>query len=284
MQKLGYSFMVYDGILCNWSSGRIKRDYKLDPKKLAFFNKRGIGLALTFANPVIDINDPVGRNALDMLEEYSLKFNVKNGVILINEDLREVIVDKYPNLIKIYSITGHPNNIIVDEDQLNYYLDLEAKYDIIVPKFEMTFNQTFLEAIDVQKYEPIIDDTCVHGCPIFREHLFEMARINRTYANPWKELGEEKCRLLEECWIPSFDPDVGSEKDRIKYGCHGLGMDIYLEEDLKKFFDVGYRHIKLTGRELPSKTFIENMKRNLTNIKNAYESKAKFGKIKNESS
>lgn len=270
--KRGWRFTVYDGILCNWSSGRIKRDVALDPEKVRWYNKQGISLSLTFANPVIDIMDPVGLAALRTLSEIGKEYNVKNDIILINPILCDFLMLAYPDLSRTYSITGHPNSIKVDTNAIEYYLALEEKYDIIVPKFEMTFNETFLKAVDVKKYEPIIDDTCVYGCPIFREHLFEMARINREYENPWLELGEKACTTLEECWIPNFNPDLGSNGDKKKHGCQGLGMDIYQPEDLKKFLDVGYEHIKLTGRELPQETFKENMNRNLESIIEAWTS------------
>lgn len=264
--KEGWTLTVYDGINCRWSSGRIKRMIELDSEKVEYYNKNGVSVALTFGNPVINPLDFVGFRALNILQESSKKYGIKNNIILINHEFCEFLKINFPDLTRTYSITGHPNNIKIDDDMIQYYKDLEKDYDIIVPKFEMIFDERFLNEVDVSKYEPIIDDTCVHGCPIFREHLFEMARINREYDNPWEELGKEECIKAEECWIPTFDPDYGSDKDKAKYGCKGLGMDIYQEQDLKDFLDAGYRNIKLTGRELPDEIFVQNMNRNLDNI------------------
>lgn len=270
--KEGHSITVYDGILCRWSSGRIKRDVQLDPEKVRFFNRHGISVALTFANPVINIEDSVGLEALRILSDIGKEYNIKNNIILINKEFCTFLKKEYPDLTRTYSITGHPNSIEVTQESLQRYKTLEEHYDVIVPKFEMTFNEEFLSVVDVSKYEPIIDDTCIYGCPIFREHLFEMARINREYENPWEELGTTICTNIEECWIPNFNPDIGSDKDRKKYGCQSLGMDIQTPEDLNKFFKVGYRHIKLTGRELPDDTFKENMYRNIENIQKSIKS------------
>lgn len=263
---------VYDGINSNWSSGRIKRPIDLDEDKIEWYNKNGVGVALTFANPIIDLNPDIdpGVKSLNILNRIGIKHNIKNSVILINEELREYTERNFSNLELIYSITGHPNDILPNKEMIDYYLDLETKYNKIVPKFELVFNKDFTDKINTSLYEPIMDDTCIHGCPVFREHLFEMARINREHKDPWNELGEEICKKTEECWIPTFDPDLGSKKDIQKYGCKGLGMDIYSEDNLIELFDLGYRSLKLTGRELPDVQWVQNMSRNINTILKAY--------------
>lgn len=254
------SFTVYDGPnLCKWNGGRINRPIFITPEIIEWYNSKGIGVAFTFTNNVIDVNDELGNSLLDMLNN-----NPINAVICMNEDLRNHVKINHPNLKLLFSITGHPNSIVLNDELINHYKQLETKYDIIVPRFEMPLNEKFYTQVDISKYEIITNDTCIYGCNIFREHLDKMSEINRTYKAPWKELGHSECFKNEECWIKNFDPNVGSERDRQKHG-FTLGMDF--NEDMYKFaLHLGYKNFKIMGRELPSKDLQHDITKHLDMI------------------
>lgn len=240
---------VYEGPnLCQWNGGRINRDINLTQEIIEKYNKFGITISLTFTNPVINLNDSIGLKLLKLLDESQKKYNVRNKIILINEELRQYLRNNY-DFELIYSITGHPSDTKLTDEKLQRYKDLELKYDWIVPKFEHVFEPKFYENVDVQKYELLINDTCVYACPKYHEHFKAIAEQNTISTNPWKELGREHCFKVEECWLPieKFNPDIGSEKNRNKYG-ERLGMD-FTRDMIKKAIQLGYKSFKISGRE-----------------------------------
>ena len=241
------SFNVYEGPnLCQWNGGRINRDITLTRQMIERYNSFGISVSLTFTNPVIDMNHQPGHDLLYMLNTIGKRFKVKNKVVLVNDDLRKFI-RKYYDLELIYSITGHTSEVKLTDDMIQYYKDLETKYDYIVPKFEFVFEPKFYNAVDTSKYELLINDTCVYGCPYYAEHFQKIAEQNNVSKNPWDELGHEHCFKTEECWLPNFDPNVGSEKNKQKYG-ERLGMN-YTRDMIRKSLDLGYNSFKISGRE-----------------------------------
>jgi hypothetical protein len=252
---------VYDGPnLCPWNGGRINRNISINSDMVKWYNDMGIGVFFTFSNPVIDISNEIGNDLLNMISKSPL-----NGVICINEDLRKYVRLNFPSLKIIFSITGHKNNIVINENLLNIYKNLETKYDVIVPRFEMGLDPLFFNSVNTSKYELITNDTCIHGCNIFEEHLNEMSRINREFKEPWKELDHSFCYNAEECWIKGFEPSVGSEKDVAKYG-NTLGMD-FTQEMYQQAYDLGYRNFKIMGREVETLVLMEDIKSQFSKIK-----------------
>jgi hypothetical protein len=260
-----FDFTVYDAPnLCKWNAGRVNRDITITPEMVRWYNDAGIGVAFTFTNDIIDVTDPVGIDLLEMLDHNPL-----NSIILINDDFREFLRSAYPEYKLTFSITGHPNDISITDKLLQHYLNLESKYDVIVPRFEMTFNSEFLSAIDSKKYEPITNDTCIYGCNILREHFVSIADKNRMYDNPWVDMVPGEAFKVEECWIKHFDPDVGSEKDREKYG-EKLGMD-FTKSMYTRSLKAGYCRFKVMGRELGSLELRDEILYNLSLLKDACE-------------
>jgi hypothetical protein len=240
-------FNVYEGPnMCQWNGGRINRDITLTEEIVNRYNKFGITVSLTFTNHTIDLNDPIGNSLLEILDRSGKKHNITNKIILINEDLRSYISKKY-NFQLIYSITGHPSDIKLTDKEIERYKDLESKYDWIVPKFELVFEPKFYSAINTSKYELLINDTCLYGCKYYHEHFYEIAKQNSLSKNPWKILGHDHCFKVEECWLPKFNPDIGSDSNRKKYG-EKLGMD-YTPEMIQKAINLGYLAFKISGRE-----------------------------------
>lgn len=259
-----FQFTVYDAPnLCKWNAGRISRDITITPEMVKYYNDNGIGVSFAFSNNIVDVNDPTGNYLLEMLDHNPL-----NSIILINEDLRQYIRSKYPEYGLTFSITGHPNNIQIESHLIKHYKDLEEKYDAIVPRFEMVFDPKFLANTDASKYEPMTNDTCVHGCKILQEHMTKIAEMNRIYDNPWEEMGHTKAYKVEECWIKSFDPDYGSQADRDEYG-DLLGMD-FTHDMYKKALAHGYGRFKIMGRELGTLELKEEIETNLKLLFEAY--------------
>ena len=259
LKNKNISFTVYEGPnLCQWNGGRINRDIQITPEIIERYNKFGISVSLTFTNPVIDLNDIIGNELLEMLDKSQKKFNVKNKIVLVNEDLRHYLRDNY-DFELIYSITGHQSSVKLTEDMLKYYKDLEEKYDYIVPKFEFVFEPDFYDTVYTSRYELLINDTCIYGCPHYYEHFREIAKQNEISANPWKELGHEHCFKTEECWLDWFNPDEGHEKHKKRYG-ERMGMD-FTRDMIRKAQKLGYRSFKISGRENKTEVILEEIER-----------------------
>jgi collagenase-like PrtC family protease len=227
--------VVYDGInRCRWNGGRINRDIGYSDSLINYYYNKGIRIALTMTNHRINLEDPVGNELLEKFHKDG------NCIILINDELRQYIRDKFPKYKLIYSITGMGLlNIPLQDSDIEWYKDLETKYDWIVPRFEHIFDVRSAE-LDKTKWEVMVNDTCIWGCQYFDEHFKAIADEN-TKGNPYS-------KEIEECWIPKFNPDKPS-----KYNC----MDID-EEHLEKLMEQGIQSFKITGREMTDdKYFVE---------------------------
>jgi len=230
---------VYDGINnCPWNGGRINRDIHWKQSQIDFYYKRDISIALTFSNPYIDLTDEVGNALLEKFHKEG------NRIILINDDLRQYIRKNYPLYKLTYSITGMDLEVPLTNKGLDFYRDLETKYDLIVPKMEHIFDEHF--DVDTPKYEVMLNDSCVHNCPLYKEHFEAIAKQNTLAEKPWEELGHDLCHKVEECWLPQFDPSIDK---------HGIdGMDLTIEQ-VKALIKRGFNHFKISGRELPQDEF-----------------------------
>jgi hypothetical protein len=219
--------VVYDGInKCRWNGGRINREIYYSQGLIDYYYSKDIRIALTMTNHKINLKDEVGNHLLEKFHREG------NCIILINEDLRQYIREKFPKYKLIYSITGMGLlNIPLQQSDVDFYKDLEQKYDWIVPRFEHIFDKRSNE-LDKTKWEVMVNDTCVYGCKYFDEHFKAIADEN-TAGRPYS-------KEVEECWIPKFNPDNES-----KYNCMDIDSD-----HLKKLRENGVRSFKITGREL----------------------------------
>lgn len=257
-------FTVYEGPnKCQWNGGRINRDIELTDEIIQKYNNAGISISLAFTNPEIDLTDQVGNELLQKLNYYGNLYNVKNKIVLVNEDLRKYLRENY-DFELIYSITGHQSDVKITDNLINYYKELELKYDYIVPKFELVFQEDFYNNINVEQYELLINDTCKYACPFYYEHFKEIAKQNTLSKNPWKELGFDHCYKTEECWLPKFDPSIGSEQDKEKHK-DKLGM-AYNREMMQNALKIGYNCFKLSGRENTSEHIVNDIKRYINDI------------------
>ncbi len=258
------AFTVYDGPnLCQWNGGRVNRDITLTEDMISRYNQFGIAVSITFTNPTIDLSDSTGNHILEMLDRSGRAHSVRNKIVLINDDLRRYIRDRY-DFCLIYSITGHPSSVTITPAYLERYQALEEMYDYIVPKFEVVFEPEFYSNITPSKYELLINDTCLYGCPYYYEHFQKIALQNTMSRNPWAELGHDHCFKIEECWLPKFNPDVGSDVDRRRYG-ERLGMD-YTDTMMQQALNIGYRAFKISGRENPTSLILTEIHKYIRHI------------------
>ncbi len=234
--------VVYDGINhCKWNGGRINRDIEYRDGLIDYYYKRNVSIALTFSNPVIDLSDEVGNHLLEKFHKEG------NCIILVNDELRQYIRTNYPKYQLIYSITGTGHLAVpLNDDGIEFYKDLETKYDWIVPRFEHVFDKRSDE-LDCTKWEVMLNDTCIWNCKHFDKHFKAIAHEN-TEGRPYSA-------EVEECWIKGFDPDIES-----KYNC--MDIDSVHVAKLKRR---GVISFKITGREMDDDTYYKELTKYVKN-------------------
>jgi collagenase-like PrtC family protease len=234
--------VVYDGInKCRWNGGRINRDIQYTDGMIDYYYSKNVRIALTFTNYRINLDDKIGNELLEKFHKDG------NCIILVNDELRQYIRDNFPKYKLIYSITGMGLlNIPLQDSDVEFYKDLESKYDWIVPRFEHIFDPRNVE-LDRTKWEVMVNDTCIWGCQYFDQHFKAIADENTK--------GNAYSKEVEECWIPKFNPNKPS-----KYNC----MDID-EDHLAKLQDLGVRSFKITGREMTDEAYLVELERYVLN-------------------
>ena len=252
-----YDITVYDGTnSCAWNGGRINRDIKWTDKAIDFYYRNNISIALTFTNGVIDLDDPIGNELLHKFHREG------NYIISINDDLREYIKSNFPKFKHTRSITGFGKiKVPMSDDDFNLYKDLETKYDSIVPRSEHVFDERFKD-LNPEKYEIMLNDTCIYNCPYYGEHFEKIAEQNRLYNKPWEQAGHDEMYNVEECWMSErstylkysgFDPDDGHQSSIKKHG-ENYGMDLK-QSQIDRLKKLGVNNFKITGREMTYEDF-----------------------------
>ena len=265
-----FDITVYDGINnCSWNGGRINRDICYDDKVINFYYRNNISIALTFTNPVIDLTDKTGN---ELLKKFHKKGNV---IITANETLLNYIKEKYPLYKHTRSITSFGKiNVPMTDDDFNLYKQLEKQYDYIVPRCEHIFDKRFID-LDQNKYEIMLNDTCIYNCPYYGIHFEEIAKQNILYKNPWVDAGKKKMYEVEECWLSErstykkpegFDPDIGQKKVIEKLG-DSYGMDLKISQ-IKQLMKQGVNNFKITGREMTFEDFSSELNIYLKDVYN----------------
>lgn len=224
--------VVYDGInKCRWNGGRINRDVFYKDSLIDYYYSKGVSIALTMSNHKIDLSDETGNHLLEKFHREG------NALIIVNDELRKYVREKFPKYNLIYSITGMGLlNVPLQDSDVEFYKELEKNYDWIVPRFEHIFDPKS-DQLDKTKWEVMVNDTCVWGCKHWDAHFKAIADEN-TAGRPYSA-------EIEECWLPKFDPNKES-----KYPC----MDIK-PENMRKLIDMGVKSFKITGREMQDDEF-----------------------------
>ena len=257
-----YNFTVYDGTnSCSWNGGRINRDIVYTDEIINFYYRNNISIALTFSNPIVNLNDEIGNELLHKFHKDG------NYIISVNDSLREYIKINFPKYKHTRSITGFGKiGVPMSNEDYDRYKDLESKYDSIVPRSEHVFDNRFKD-LNVKKYEIMLNDTCIYNCPYYGEHFEKIAEQNRLHKKPWEDNRHDEMYEVEECWLSdrstylkcsSFDPDIGHEATIKKYG-DDYGMDLTVKQ-IKRLLSMGVYNFKITGREMNYDDFAHELK------------------------
>jgi len=243
-----FNITVYDGVNnCQWNGGRINRPIYIDQKDIERYNKLGIAVSLTFSNHIIDLNDDTGQTLLKWLNDSQIKYGIQNEITLVNEDFLKHLRSNY-NFILKYSITGHDSKQKNVEELKVYYKRLELLYDKIVPKMEDVFKNVFSNN---NKYELMLNDTCLENCPYYNEHFKAINFINKNTLIDINNLYNDN-KSIEECWLSNFDPNIPNMNNN-------CGMD-FNESMFKESLSKGFNSFKISGRENKQEDILNDIK------------------------
>ena len=265
-----FNLTVYDGINnCPWNGGRVNRDIIHDDETIDFYYRNNISIALTFTNPIVNVNDRIGNELLKKFHNHG------NIIISVSEELRDYIKDTYPYYKHTRSITAFGKiNVPMSDAELQMYKDYEHHYDYIVPRCEHVFDERFT-GLNQSKYEIMLNDTCIYNCPYYDEHFRKIAEQNRRYKKPWEEAPPGEMYNIEECWLSDrsdyknsdmFDMETGDKKAISRHG-DNYGMDLKVEQ-IKRLVSQGISNFKISGREMSFEDFNSELNRYLIDIYN----------------
>jgi len=242
---------------CSWNGGRINQDITLQERMLKYYNEHEIGFFLGFTNlNILDLNDPVGNQLLEMVASNNP--HQKHGVILHNEALRIYVMKNYPDLIRVFSITGHPTSDCLDFPC--YYREIEHKYHWIVPKFShLDRVEDAIEGgmLNPNQYEILINDNCNPSCKFYFEHFASMSQMNNMYRKPWEEAHE----LSIAVELKPKTKVSGKNLD-----CQETDLTA---DQIRDWMDLGVTHFKMAGRDLDRETFNRRILKSLRAIQDA---------------
>jgi collagenase-like PrtC family protease len=207
-----------------WCGGRNNiKELKLTEELLNYYNRKNIGFYVPFSNYIIDLNDRVGNEILEMLNQNSL-----NGVIIGNSRFNKYVKQNYENLKTIRSITT-----ITYTTSLETYKIYEDQYDYIVPRVEHILEDWFIDGItNHDKYELLLNDFCYYNCPFYIQHFILTSDANRLNLD--------------------IDSEVCLMEDKFE------NKDLISKEQFKRLIDVGFSNFKLAGRskEFSNRKFV----------------------------
>lgn len=158
---------------CIWNSGRTQfgmSTYENILNTIGSLNQMGISVRFTFTNGKLTgrhFKDYYGNIILEIANEFSGKFGVKNGVNIGVESFKDFINTNYPNLYTLWSTTIGLKNA----DQVN---DL-SKDSIVVIPYQMNNTDIIDKFLYVENIEVLCCESCIDNCPDRQAHYSDLS-------------------------------------------------------------------------------------------------------------
>jgi len=198
-----------------------------------------------------------------------LLFFDKVYVTLSNEYLLSKLKQFFGNnIVAICSITRvQLSSIECDRKDSLMYKRLEKIFDLIVPRCEHVFQENFIKSVNLNKYIIMINDTCKYACPYWKSHFKVYHKLNVSHK--WKLFNKQQIYKFHECWLKDFNPYEENHQERCIYG-DKYGMDLTAKQ-IKELIEHGVKHFKISGRELTSSRFTQELKDQLQKFETAFQ-------------
>ena len=212
-----------------WAGGRANIGMPPSPidmeDAIRKINDAGIAARYTFTNSVLEekhLNDTFCNLCMEIAN------NGKNEVLVNSPVLEKYLRKNYPNFGFIQSITACEHNI----DKIN---EATEKYSYVVIDFHDNHNQEFLDGIKHKdRIEILIDGVCPTFCNMSHQHYKNISLINTFQEN-----------LGDYCLLSGSGP---SEKGFYNGLRIRKDSNLTFEEVYTKYYEMGFRHFKLVGR------------------------------------
>ena len=286
---------IHGSYSCKYNGGRSAlywNSWTNIENKIKHFNKKGIGIKLTFSNRNIHANtfeEDEMRKYLDLLNETK---NIGNGIICINDDFAELVKKNYPDLDLVAShVKMELENKMGITDTPDYYNSKFDLYDIVVFNTFRAFDDEFLSKIThPEKVEFIVNHSCTTNCTMAKLHHELIDDLQEKKV----ELGHDKRKLDKDLTVIN----KRKELNQLLLKCIEIKEKNIFDKLCKQFINreeinhlvntFGINRFKIEGRDLSNYEFIMSLDRFLTNnqsiyqiIHNRYEEKlALLGNIK----
>ena len=166
---------IHGSYSCKYNGGRTALYYNSwtnIENNIKRYNKKGIGIKLTFSNMNIhkeQFEEKEMRQYLDVLNETK---GIGNGIICVNDDFAELVKKNYPDLELVAShVKVELETKMGITDTVDYYNSKFGLYDIVVMNNYRAFDDNFLYEIKhPEKVEFIVNHSCTTNCQLAKYH------------------------------------------------------------------------------------------------------------------
>ena len=220
-----------------WNGGRYvngtQSSFSEIERTIKNINDAGIAARFTYTNSLIE-----ERHLSDAYCNLTMELanNGKNEVLVNSQILETYLRKHYPNFKYILSTTACERNI----DKINKATE---KYDLVVIDYRDNKNYDFIKQItQKEKIEILLDEVCPSSCQFRKQHYENISKIN-IYNCSSKE---NRCLNKDACdkHLNFYENLIANKDTNLTY------EDIY-----GPYFDMGFRHFKLIGRNLANPLF-----------------------------
>lgn len=228
-----------------WNGGRVNANVPLHPDTATYMqtlNRMGIGVYMTFTNAILEkkhLDDRASNELLDQLDEQC----GLNGVIVLNDLLADYIRQRKPGLKQICSVVKA--FIENPRGDIDWYRRMQERFDRVVVHTDHMFDRDLLDQLDRDRAEILITEECIYQCPnrarhqtlnsIYNIAQFEDPEKAKATMQEIKEIREKRCAGGGRILDPERNP-------------RGLRSCYLNHDEVKKIYDMGFRHLKISGR------------------------------------
>lgn len=207
------------------------------------YNKKDIGCIYTFSNTVLNQSHLTDRDSNELLDILGSQNYAGNGIAISSDILSDYIRNKYPNLLQKASVLKIEWEKPF-ERTFEYYDSLADRFDVVYLHPDDNFQKDLLEKIaasgKVDKYEILVNECCTRGCPV--RHLHHAESCGWIADDPMKPHdGESKFHSHAQDGTKSLCPIHYKPNEK---NC------MLTHTELKEIYDMGFRRLKLAGREM----------------------------------
>lgn len=213
-------------------------------RRLEDYARVGMGVTVEFDSPMIG-DDELGDAAANrLLQELYQRDRVrKNAVSVANDKLACHIHRELPKL----PLHAHVNRAVMETCKRTaaFYNRLAENYDLVALHPADCRDGKLLDGLqEPSRFMAVVNDTCLRGCPVRREHMALLAQLRRRPLSA--ELSAGRARFLQMSGCESIDP-AAPRQDRTL---------LMPEHAIKSLYERGIVHLIVQDASLRNETAV----------------------------